>query len=128
MSPRHTLGDASSRKDAAGPGALVRFWSANPADAGVIRIYLDGAAQPVVEMPLEAWLGGMGREGGVSDRERDKVRIAIQPERLGPSYSFAASRDPGNLAATPPEEVESHTSARNGEARMTLSVPFRILP
>jgi len=30
--------------DIAGPGAIVRIWSANP--AGTLRIYLDGAATP----------------------------------------------------------------------------------
>ncbi len=42
--------------DAAGPGAIVRIWSANP--AGTIRIYLDGAAQPVIEAPMSTLLGG----------------------------------------------------------------------
>jgi hypothetical protein len=41
-----------------GPGCVVRIWSANPKDAGKIRIYLDGAERPVVEAPLEALLGG----------------------------------------------------------------------
>ncbi len=42
--------------DAAGPGAIVRIWSANP--AGTIRIYLDGAEQPVLETPMTNLLGG----------------------------------------------------------------------
>ena len=42
--------------DAAGPGAIVRMWSANP--TGTLRIYIDGAAKPVVETPLSDWLGG----------------------------------------------------------------------
>ncbi len=41
-----------------GPGCVVRIWSANPRDAGKIRIYLDGAQQPVIEANLEALLGG----------------------------------------------------------------------
>ena len=44
--------------DADGPGAIVRFWSANPNDAGIVRIYLDNGADPVVEMPLADMLGG----------------------------------------------------------------------
>lgn len=44
--------------DAAGPGAIVRFWSANPADAGIVRIYLDAAPDPAIELPLEDYLGG----------------------------------------------------------------------
>ncbi|MCX6905518.1 MAG: hypothetical protein NTW03_18980, partial [Verrucomicrobia bacterium] len=42
--------------DAAGPGAIVRIWSANP--AGTLRIYVDGAEQPVVEAPMSELLGG----------------------------------------------------------------------
>lgn len=42
--------------DAAGPGAVVRIWSANP--AGTIRIYLDQAEQPTLEAPMADLLGG----------------------------------------------------------------------
>jgi hypothetical protein len=42
--------------DAAGPGAIVRIWSANP--AGTLRIYVDGAERPVVEAPMSDVLGG----------------------------------------------------------------------
>jgi hypothetical protein len=41
-----------------GPGCVVRLWSANPGDAGNIRIYLDGADKPVIEAPLKDLLGG----------------------------------------------------------------------
>ena len=42
--------------DAAGPGAIVRIWSANP--NGVLRIYLDGSDQPAIETPMPDLLGG----------------------------------------------------------------------
>ena len=42
--------------DAAGPGAVVRIWSANP--AGTLRIYLDKAEEPVIEAPMTDLLGG----------------------------------------------------------------------
>jgi hypothetical protein len=42
--------------DAAGPGAVVRIWSANP--AGTIRIYLDGAEKPALEATMTDLLGG----------------------------------------------------------------------
>jgi hypothetical protein len=41
-----------------GPGCVVRIWSANPKDAGNVRIYLDGADKPVIEGSLEKLLGG----------------------------------------------------------------------
>lgn len=42
--------------DAQGPGAVVRIWSANP--VGTVRVYLDGAEQPVIETPMTDLLGG----------------------------------------------------------------------
>lgn len=42
--------------DAAGPGAVVRIWSANP--KGVLRVYLDGAERPTIEVPMTEILGG----------------------------------------------------------------------
>lgn len=54
--------------DADGPGAIVRFWSANPDDAGTVRIYLDNADAPASEMPLTELLGG---------------KIALAPEPVG---------------------------------------------
>ncbi len=42
--------------DTDGPGAIVRIWSANP--QGTLRVYLDGAAQPVLEAPMSELLGG----------------------------------------------------------------------
>ncbi|MBX7256527.1 MAG: DUF2961 domain-containing protein [Candidatus Hydrogenedentes bacterium] len=46
--------------DAEGPGAIVRVWSANPADAGTVRVYLDGSKKPAIEMRLTEMLGGSG--------------------------------------------------------------------
>jgi hypothetical protein len=42
--------------DRAGPGAVVRIWSANP--KGVLRIYIDGATTPAIEAPMTDALGG----------------------------------------------------------------------
>ena len=47
--------------DADGPGAVVRFWSANP--KGTVRFYLDGAEEPAIEMPMNRLLGGGGPVG-----------------------------------------------------------------
>ncbi|GMV99376.1 MAG: hypothetical protein AMXMBFR84_05150 [Candidatus Hydrogenedentota bacterium] len=44
--------------DSGGPGAIVRFWSANPDDAGLLRIYLDESDQPAIECTLSDFLGG----------------------------------------------------------------------
>ncbi|HXU60512.1 MAG TPA: glycoside hydrolase family 172 protein, partial [Polyangia bacterium] len=42
--------------DVAGPGAIVRIWSATP--AGTLRIYLDGATRPALEAPFADLLAG----------------------------------------------------------------------
>lgn len=42
--------------DVAGPGAIVRIWSATP--AGTLRIYLDGGSVPAVEAPFADLLRG----------------------------------------------------------------------
>jgi hypothetical protein len=41
-----------------GPGCVVRVWSANPNEAGKVRIYLDEAKGPVIEAPLQDLMGG----------------------------------------------------------------------
>jgi hypothetical protein len=41
-----------------GPGCVVRIWSANPQDAGNLRIYLDGAQDPVINAPMTDLLSG----------------------------------------------------------------------
>jgi Protein of unknown function (DUF2961) len=49
-----------------GPGCIVRIWSADPEDAGNIRIYLDHAKTTVINAPLKDLLGGkwqIGRNG-----------------------------------------------------------------
>lgn len=52
------LGDQFVLLDVDGPGAIVRFWSANPDDAGTLRIYIDDDYEPVIEMPLRDYLSG----------------------------------------------------------------------
>lgn len=39
--------------DLAGPGAVARFWSANPTRKNVARFYFDGETAPRLELPLE---------------------------------------------------------------------------
>jgi hypothetical protein len=42
--------------DVAGPGAIVRLWSATP--AGTLRVYLDGDSRPAIEAPFAGLLSG----------------------------------------------------------------------
>lgn len=40
-----------------GPGCIWRIWSATPAE-GHVRIYLDGAAEPAVDLPFKGYFDG----------------------------------------------------------------------
>ena len=44
--------------DAEGPGCIVRWWITSGNPAGNFRIYLDGAAEPVINEPAKSLLGG----------------------------------------------------------------------
>jgi hypothetical protein len=59
-----------------GPGCVVRIWSANPNDAGKVRMYLDGAKKPAIEAPLTALLSGEWQV------ERDGKKWTPFPEPL----------------------------------------------
>lgn len=41
-----------------GPGAIVRIWSANPPDKGIIRIYLDDLEKPSIEYLMADFMRG----------------------------------------------------------------------
>jgi hypothetical protein len=45
--------------DAQGPGAVTRFWMTTYADLleGIVRVYLDGAREPVIEGPMKDLMG-----------------------------------------------------------------------
>jgi hypothetical protein len=49
-----TEGDQSVLAEMEGPGCIWRIWSAAPED-GHVRIYLDGAAEPAVDLPFKAY-------------------------------------------------------------------------
>jgi hypothetical protein len=44
--------------DLKGPGAITRFWSANPTAEAVTRFYFDGETQPRFELPLAELFAG----------------------------------------------------------------------
>ena len=49
-----TEGDLLVLGEMQGPGCIWRIWSAAPGD-GHVRIYLDGATEPVVDLPFKAY-------------------------------------------------------------------------
>lgn len=50
--------------DLKGPGAVARFWSANPMRANVARFYFDDESLPRIEVPLSELFGGKTRPFG----------------------------------------------------------------
>ncbi|HUT36541.1 MAG TPA: DUF2961 domain-containing protein [Planctomycetota bacterium] len=44
--------------DVEGPGCIVRFWSGGQQPKGKLRFYLDGAAQPAIEAPMQDLMSG----------------------------------------------------------------------
>ncbi len=50
-------GDTEVMAEMEGPGCIWRIWSAMPQD-GHVRIYLDGAAEPVLDLPFKGYFDG----------------------------------------------------------------------
>ena len=50
-------GNASVLMDVQGPGCIWRVWSATPGE-GHVKIYLDGAATPAVDLPFSGYFDG----------------------------------------------------------------------
>lgn len=67
--------------DAKGPGAVLRIWSAAAEHAGNVRIYIDGAQEPIIDMPFADFLSGTGPR-----------RLVKNPKELIPP----ATPQPGN--------------------------------
>ena len=43
-----------------GPGVITRIWSANPAQAGVLSVYIDDQPEPIIEESMALFLSGRG--------------------------------------------------------------------
>src|SRR5205807_618844 len=50
-------GDKEVMAEMKGPGCIWRIWSAM-AEAGHVRIYLDGAAEPAIDLPFKGYFDG----------------------------------------------------------------------
>jgi hypothetical protein len=50
--------------DLKGPGAITRFWSANPDKANIARFYFDGERKPRLELPLADLFKGLAAPFG----------------------------------------------------------------
>ncbi|MBN1909376.1 MAG: DUF2961 domain-containing protein [Pirellulales bacterium] len=65
--------------DEKGPGAIVRFWVTAPHYLGTIRIYLDGADEPVLAERVDKLVGGKALVGPPLSAERSRGRNLYLP-------------------------------------------------
>ena len=79
--------------DTAGPGAVVRIWSANP--QGNLRVYLDGSTTPALEGPMTELLGGTGIVAAPLSAQRSKGWNLYLP--IPYAKQFGIAFDPADL-------------------------------
>ena len=65
--------------DVEGPGAIVRWWVTAPAYEGIIRIYLDGATEPMIEAKVDDLVGGTALVGPPLSEETARGRNLYLP-------------------------------------------------
>lgn len=65
--------------DAEGPGAIVRWWVTSGAYVGTVRVYLDGAAEPVIEAKVDDLVGGTALVDTPLSEERARGRNLYLP-------------------------------------------------
>ncbi|MBN2293541.1 MAG: DUF2961 domain-containing protein [Pirellulales bacterium] len=67
--------------DAKGPGAIVRWWITAPDEAykGKIRIYIDGASEPIIEARADELVGGTTLVGPPLSSPRSRGRNIYLP-------------------------------------------------
>ncbi|MBO7680937.1 MAG: hypothetical protein J6S75_14870, partial [Thermoguttaceae bacterium] len=79
-----TLPDGAVRKewvlmDAAGPGAIVRFWITAPQYVNNLYFYIDGAEEPVIAGPSDQIIGGAFLAGEPLSQETARGRNLYLP-------------------------------------------------
>lgn len=77
--------------DVTGPGAIVRFWSANPPEGATLRFYLDGSEEPTFEADFRAfcsgeWEAGVGAGEGAGEGVHVSEPMAAVSSRGWNSY------------------------------------------
>lgn len=65
--------------DVEGPGAIVRWWVTAPKYVGTIRIYLDGAEEPVIAAKVDELIGGDALVGAPLSEENARGRNLYLP-------------------------------------------------
>ncbi|MBN1420219.1 MAG: DUF2961 domain-containing protein [Planctomycetes bacterium] len=86
--------------DLKGPGAITRFWSANPRERNIARFYFDSEARPRIEAPL-----------------RDLFDGKLRP--FGPAFSYVSGTG-GNLYYPLPYAKSLEITVEEGERPLRL--------
>ncbi len=113
--------------EATGPGAVVRMWSANPGDGGTLRVRVDGATTPVLEMPLTDWLAGRGPAPAPLAGEfgRGLTSYAPIPYAQGVQVTVDRNRGKGLFYAVSARKYDPgttvHSATRDGLAGPALA-------
>lgn len=119
--------------DAAGPGAVVRIWSANP--KGTLRVYIDNQPRPMVEGPMGRMLdaGGLAPSplAGVRSRGYNLYlpipyaqRCVITSDEPGFYYQVNyRTYQPGTVVASfgPGTPIESARAIQEAASELTAS-------
>ncbi len=82
--------------DVRGPGAIVRIWSANPDLGGTLRVYLDGAEEPVIEESFKALTDGSGPVAPPLSAVRSRGHNLYLPIPYAESCKVTLDGDPDN--------------------------------
>ena len=92
-----TLADGQVRKewvlmDAAGPGAIVRFWITAPQYVNNLYFYIDGAEEPVIAGPSDQIIGGALLAGEPLSQETARGRNLYLPIPYAKSIKVTCDR------------------------------------
>ncbi|MBQ7814900.1 MAG: DUF2961 domain-containing protein, partial [Thermoguttaceae bacterium] len=85
--------------EAEGPGAVVRWWITAPHYKTTVRIYIDGAAEPVVVGKIDEIIGGETLVGAPLSAERARGRNLYLPIPYAKSVKITCDnmKEQGNL-------------------------------
>lgn len=95
--------------DVQGPGAIVRFWSANP--HGTMRIYLDGAIEPTIEFDLEKIF---------KDNQSSDLEVLIGTRSKGANIFFPIPYAKSCKVTTTAQDMYYHMNYRTYEANVAV--------
>ena len=90
-------GDLSVMAEMQGPGVIWRTWSADP-ENGRVKVYLDGAAEPAIDLPFRKWFDGSESpfQGSALCHDASSGKNCFVPIPFQKSCKIVAERGWGN--------------------------------